>query len=359
MTSPMTQLLAREPDAFAQGDWLIVNPADTTVFSFFGEQSVTVLHQYYDSYMHASGVAYATTLDSRDVLNNRHGIFDKAQKQQQTHYFGAYLTQGRFSDILIYQPKSKPQLEFLLSMAASLLIAGGRLHLVGENKSGIKSCERLLREYGATTKQDAARHCVLYRTEVAQPRDFTPLAYLQQFSYQLNDHEWQVCALPGVFSQDGLDPGTALLLGKLGTDAGKKILDFACGAGVISCYVGSQTPNAQFTMTDTFALALLASAHSLAANGLTASLVAADGLVGVKGKYDRIYTNPPFHRGHSTDYSITRLFIRSVAALMSPSGRLTMVANRFLPYPGLLTECFPNKVQTIAQTPHFCVYEVR
>jgi 16S rRNA (guanine1207-N2)-methyltransferase len=46
--------------------------------------------------------------------------------------------------------------------------------------------------------------------------------------------ELTICALPGVFSQNHLDVGTAVLLPYLNQVKSGRIADFGCGAGIIS-----------------------------------------------------------------------------------------------------------------------------
>ncbi len=58
--------------------------------------------------------------------------------------------------------------------------------------------------------------------------------------------ELQICALPGVFSQNRLDVGTAVLLPHLSQVTSGKIADLGCGAGVISAYLAKLNPKIAF-----------------------------------------------------------------------------------------------------------------
>ena len=108
-------------------------------------------------------------------------------------------------------------------------------------------------------------------------------------------------------------------------------------------------------MLDVNALALFCAARTLHANDQVATLIAANGLHGVNDKFQHIVTNPPFHTEVKTDYSITRRFITDAKRVLTTRGSMYMVANRFLPYPGLLSDTF-GQVRTLAQTSQFSVY---
>ena len=65
--------------------------------------------------------------------------------------------------------------------------------------------------------------------------------------------------------------------------------------------------------------------------------------------------NPPFHQGRAADPSLGRKFIQAASRLLTPQGKLWMVANRHLPYENTMTECFRN-VDTIAMDAGFKVF---
>jgi 16S rRNA (guanine1207-N2)-methyltransferase len=55
---------------------------------------------------------------------------------------------------------------------------------------------------------------------------------------------------------------------------------------------------------------------------------------------DVVVMNPPFHRGRTGDPALGAAFVRAAARMLTPRGRLWMVANRHLPYESVLAECF-------------------
>jgi 16S rRNA (guanine1207-N2)-methyltransferase len=185
---------------------------------------------------------------------------------------------------------------------------------------------------------------------------FSIQKWLSFFDIEVKGHQATITSLPGVFSHKTLDEGTQLLLEKLPSTLRGGILDFACGAGIIGCMLKRQFPHLNISYLDVSALAIYSTAHTLAESDLTGTLIAANGLNGVDEPFNHIVTNPPFHTGIKTDYTVTKRFISDAGRLIFAGGNLHMVANRFLPYPGLLGEVF-GQVQTVAQTSQFSVYQ--
>ncbi|MDB2330956.1 methyltransferase [Alteromonas sp. A079] len=353
--TPQSQLLERNIQLFDEGKWLFINPSDAYFFDSLKQKNIDIMHQYYDVFSECVRVMPCAEFDSRDITKDGFNITQKVGLH--THTFTPFIaTEADYTDVMIYLPKSKTHFQMLLRMAAGIVQKGARLHVVGENKGGIKSAAKLMQQYGATQKIDSARHCSIITTIVEQAHlPFEADAWFESDDYTLGEQTWTVCSMPGVFSHGALDKGTALLLEKLQSGLSGSVMDFACGAGVIASFLLQQNPHVKMILTDVSALAVYCSAMTLAANHQQAKLIAANGLHGVEERVNYIVTNPPFHTGIKTDYTITKRFIEDARRLLNNNGHLQMVANRFLPYPGLLGEHFP-RVFTTAQTTQFSVY---
>ncbi|GGW83977.1 methyltransferase [Alteromonas halophila] len=355
MLSPQCQLLERNLGIFDEGEWVFINPTDAYFTDALKHRPLTVLHQYFDMFSESVRVVPSYTLDSRDVESG--GLRCEQKVGHHQHVFTPFETRHQCAtDVLVFLPKAKAHFSMNLRMAAGMLKPGGRIHVVGENKGGIKSAAKLMQQYGATQKVDSARHCSLITTQVEDTHAaFEPSAWLETHTFEADTTEWDVVTMPGVFSHGELDPGSRLLLEKHYDGMRGSVLDFACGAGVIGSYLMKRYPHLTLEMLDVSAIALYCCALTLAENQQVARLIAANGLYGVDTRVDHIITNPPFHSGIKTDYTITKRFIADAKRVLNTGGRLQMVANRFLPYPGLLSEHF-TRVHTVAQTSQFSVY---
>ena len=155
--------------------------------------------------------------------------------------------------LIYYWPKSKQEAQFQLQALLSLLPVGSHIFIVGENRSGVRSAEQLFSPFGGINKIDSARRCGLYYARLDTQAEFN----LEQWwdNYQLDD--LTIKTLPGVFSRDGLDTGSELLLAVL-SEANMKgdVLDVGCGAGVLSAVLKTWYPDINLTLTDVNSAAL-------------------------------------------------------------------------------------------------------
>ncbi|PUY19401.1 16S rRNA (guanine(1207)-N(2))-methyltransferase RsmC [Cronobacter sakazakii] len=258
------------------------------------------------------------------------------------------------SDTLIYYwPKNKPEAQFQLMNLLSLLPVGTDIFVVGENRSGVRSAEAMLEAYCTLNKVDSARRCGLYHGRLEKQPEFNADSWWGE--YQVDD--LTIKTLPGVFSRDGLDVGSDLLLSTLSPHTKGKVLDVGCGAGVLAAVLASHSPKVRLTLCDVSAPAVEASRATLAANGFEGEVVASNVFSEIKGRFDMIISNPPFHDGMETSFEAAQTLIRSAVRHLNIGGELRIVANAFLPYPNVLDETFGNH-EVLAQTGRFKVYRV-
>ncbi|ELY4667974.1 16S rRNA (guanine(1207)-N(2))-methyltransferase RsmC [Cronobacter sakazakii] len=256
------------------------------------------------------------------------------------------------SDTLIYYwPKNKPEAQFQLMNLLSLLPVGTDIFVVGENRSGVRSAEAMLEAYCTLNKVDSARRCGLYHGLLEKQPEFNADSWWGE--YQVDD--LTIKTLPGVFSRDGLDVGSDLLLSTLSPHTKGKVLDVGCGAGVLATVLASHSPKVRLTLCDVSAPAVEASRATLAANGFEGEVVASNVFSEIKGRFDMIISNPPFHDGMETSFEAAQTLIRSAVRHLNIGGELRIVANAFLPYPNVLDETFGNH-EVLAQTGRFKVY---
>jgi 16S rRNA (guanine1207-N2)-methyltransferase len=108
----------------------------------------------------------------------------------------------------------------------------------------------------------------------------------------------------GVFSRDGLDTGTQVLLEALPPLSGR-ILDLGCGWGPVGTALGKKYPEAEILLTDLNARAAELAARNLNANGVkNAKVVQGDGYENADGKFNAIVLNPPIRTGKNVIYGM-------------------------------------------------------
>ena len=265
----------------------------------------------------------------------------------------------KFDGILLFLQKSKPLMDFWLLMTQSMLTENGVVWLVGGNSEGIKSWKKRLKQsFGLVKTIDNARHCVLLEASESQNSVSTINLpeHFQHFSVEQNNAQLQMHSLPGVFSHGRLDVGTRVLLDTLTDLPEGKVLDFGCGAGVISAYINRLSGKHELTLVDCDALALASSCKTLNEAGVESfEVLASDGLSEVEGFFDLIISNPPFHQGVKTHYVVTEQFLRESFLYLRPGGELRIVANSFLRYLPIIKETFGH-CDTLLTRDGFSVY---
>lgn len=315
------QSIVRNQSRLAPGPVLLVNPQPDSLFRELqsNERTVRVFTQHHGDHRWFSGCGAASEFGVTPAPD------------------------GSIRTVILTLPREKDRLVMMLHALSSTMPKEACLWLVGENKAGIKSAPRYLEQFFSNVvKLDSARHCVLFEASDA----------LEQVSFNLDDYAtlWpvefsektiNVVSLPGVFAHGRLDKGTRLLLDTLvALRPGGKILDFACGSGVIACSLMAVGAGADLTLLDVSSLAIESSHRSLLENGFTAHLLPSDGLAELEGRYDWIISNPPFHRGVSNDLEISAGFFSAAGTFLTDNGRIVIVCNRHLPYRSWLQNHF-------------------
>ena len=148
----------------------------------------------------------------------------------------------------------------------------------------------------------------------------------------MGGQSYAVCSRPGVFSWDRLDRGTQMLLEALEVAPGETVLDLGCGYGIVGLVAAEKAGTVY--LVDADAEAVESARRTVALHGRSnCRVVAGDGVAAVDSvSFDVVATNPPFHQGKATDLDLVQRWIRDIANVLRPGGRLYLVANRFLRY---------------------------
>lgn len=266
------------------------------------------------------------------------------QNQQANVHFGVELPDHKFDQAIIFVPKSKELLNYVLHNVVSRLAIGASIFLVGEKKGGVERAAKQLLPYGPALKLDSARHCQMWQMTIEKTvtaKDLTEWA--MQYVVNTPNGELTICALPGVFSQKSLDVGTAVLLPYLSQVTAGKIADFGCGAGVISAYLAKLNLENRIFAMDVDAFALASTRMTFDQNNLQPERLEIKAVTGIEDAplfLHAIVSNPPFHQGIKTDYNASENLCKTARRHLKSGGELWLVANRFLNYPILIEQNF-------------------
>jgi len=266
---------------------------------------------------------------------------------------------GSESTIILRLPREKELLHMLLHATGDRMNPAATLWLVGEKRAGIKSAPRQLKQYfQQVTALDSARHCgLLAAAGAVVERPFDLADYTLDWSASHAGRDLRLRSLPGVFAHGRLDRGTALLLEVLERLRPKgRILDFACGCGIVGTALLAADESSQVTFLDSSALAIESSRLTLAANGMRGEVLPSDGLTEVRGRYDWIVSNPPFHRGVASDLDTATWFFQAAGTFLAENGKIVIVFNRHLPYLRWLHSSF-DRVDRLAESEEFSVIQ--
>jgi 16S rRNA (guanine1207-N2)-methyltransferase len=145
---------------------------------------------------------------------------------------------------------------------------------------------------------------------------------------------------PGMFSADGVDPGSRLLADNLPAGLKGSAADFGAGWGYLSARLAESESIRSLDLYEASHTALKAATAnmtavarpSLACRYLWHDLLTEQ----VAERYDVIVMNPPFHQGRAAEPEIGITMIGAATGALKKGGRLFMVANRGLPYEAVL-----------------------
>ena len=147
---------------------------------------------------------------------------------------------------------------------------------------------------------------------------------------------------PGVFSADGVDPASALLVEVLPEAMVGTVADLGAGWGYLSAHILTRDV-AAVHLVEAHDMALQCARHNV--TDPRAVFHWADATTwSPPQKVDAVVMNPPFHASRTADPNLGRAFIANAARILKPHGALWMVANRHLPYEDALASHFAKTV---------------
>ena len=264
----------------------------------------------------------------------RQGNFPDHQALKARGYDVAPEIEGSFDLVLLRLPRAKAAARAAVADAAGRLKPGAALWIDGQKTDGVDALLRELRALAPVDEVHSKAHGKIFRV-ILPDGDWlpgtwaaAPIAAAEGFA-----------TLPGVFSADGVDPGSAALAAHLPEKLPTRMVDLGAGWGWLSAQVLTRAGVQQLDLVEADHASL-----ELARRNVTdprARFHWADVRdFRLPEPVNGVVMNPPFHEGRQADPRLGQAFIATAARLLTGAGRLWMVANRHLPYEAALAEHF-------------------
>jgi 16S rRNA (guanine1207-N2)-methyltransferase len=274
------------------------------------------------------------------------------------------IPRGSIRRVIVKIPRSRGALEGILhdlrpalAPDACVIGAGMTRHI---HRSTLDAMEAIV---GPTRTSHAQRKARLIHTSFDVRLAVPPNPWPHRWTHD----GLRICSYPGVFSAEGLDQGTRVLLAafpdlladfSLGRGTA---IDLGCGNGILGTALAVSCPEAALEFRDMSFNALRSASETFSQShpDRPARFIAADALEGcADASVDLIVCNPPFHaRGARSDRTAWAMF-SGARRVLRPGGELWVVGNRHLAYAAKLKRLF-GAVELVGSSPKFVVARAR
>lgn len=238
---------------------------------------------------------------------------------------------------IVSVPKSRAQGLGWVATALTALAPGGRLVIDGQKAVGVDTLLKQVRAALPLEGPLAKRHGKI--AWCTRPKELPAEVAAWAEAVEPCRNPDGFLTAPGMFSADGIDAGTRVLMAHLPADAEGAAADFGAGWGALSDALLKAAPGIErldLVEADRAALdAAEANIDDPRARYHWADIARWEG-----GPYRLIVANPPFHAGRTADPDLGRAFIATAARTLHPKGVFLLVANRQLPYEHALDSGF-------------------
>lgn len=280
---------------------------------------------------------------SKSLISTGHTVHSWWRMATDSHTATPWPEPGPFDAGVLRLSKDKGAFEMALHATRSVLLPNAPLWVYGANDEGIKSATKIMQRVLTDVQTiDTRKHCrVVVGTTPDGTADVKGTLDAWSTSAELQHPEGSVThtVFPGIFAKGSLDAATELLLKTMDApQPGHRILDYACGAGVIGGWMARKEPSVAITQVDADAIAAVAAQRNLpnarTVVGASISVLEPD------ETFDIIASNPPIHIGKSRDYGVLRHFIVASKARLNPRGTMWLVVQRQADIAALLGRTF-------------------
>jgi 16S rRNA (guanine1207-N2)-methyltransferase len=235
------------------------------------------------------------------------------------------------SAALVCLPRSRAEAWAMLAEAVALVGPGGSLAIDGQKTDGFDSALKDLRGAGFALGEVVSKAHGKFVSFTAAP---VPTGWAAA------DHLVDgFITRPGVFSADGPDKGSQLLVAALPKDLPARVGDLGAGWGYLSRAILQRSAVKRLDVVEAEKVAL--DCARLNVTNPHAVFHWADATTFKPERpWNAVVMNPPFHTGRAPDVALGLAFIAAAHRNLAPDGVLWMVANRHLPYEPTLKSLF-------------------
>ncbi|VFP79224.1 16S rRNA (guanine(1207)-N(2))-methyltransferase RsmC [Buchnera aphidicola] len=231
-----------------------------------------------------------------------------------------------YKQLIYFWVKNKKEVKFQLTYLLSFISNSCHIYIIGKNKSGINSINKIFNNYLIFKKIDYARNCCLYKGYIKNKPKFLLKIFI-------NIYTWNniiIKSLPGVFGYKKIDEGTKLLISTFKNNIKGKVLDIGCGTGILSIALAKKNPKLDLTLIDNYNAAIWCSKNNLINNKIKGKVFFSDIYSQIKEKYNLIISNPPIHNNLDINLSVIKKIIKNAKKYLIKNGELRIIIQSFI-----------------------------
>lgn len=229
-------------------------------------------------------------------------------------------------------PRAKAEALAVLAEAMAAVAPGGPILIDGQKTDGPEAILKLCRSAGLATGEVLSKAHGKAFVIAAGPAPDGWAAAPRQI-------EGGFTTMPGVFSADGPDRGSALLAVALPAKLYGRVADLGAGWGYLARTILAHPAVKSLDLVEAERTAL--DCARLNITDPRAAFHWADATTFKPAQpWDIVVMNPPFHTTREADPDLGLAFLRAAHRGLLPTGTLWLVANRHLPYDRLLPSLF-------------------
>lgn len=321
---------------------LIINDSFGALATSLAEHNITV---WTDSWISIKGIQH--NLECNEITTDDIKIINSIENPK-----------GQYNIVIIKTPKSLALLEDQLARIKPFISSSTKIIAAGMAKSIHTSTLKLFEKYIGLTKTSLAKKKarLIFSTvddNILIKESPYPKSYiLEGTNYTIINHA-------NVFSRESLDIGTRFFLQHIPqSEKYKKIIDLACGNGVVGLIAKEKNPTAEMLFLDESFMAVESARENIKKNlenNEKIQFSVKDCLREVEdNSADLILNNPPFHQNNVVGDEVAWQMFKQSKDVLKPGGELWIIGNRHLGYHIKLKKIF-NNCDVIATNKKFVI----